>query len=61
MCEIAKEYETKNMNQNKRNNEYRILDNEVLESTKSSNQIIVLVANRPERRKPESKAFLQPL
>jgi hypothetical protein len=57
MYEIVKEYDMKNMNQNKRNNEYQILDNEVVESTKSSNQIIVLVANRPEIRKPESEAF----
>jgi hypothetical protein len=57
MYEIVKEYDMKNMNQNKRNNEYQILDNEVLENTKLSNQIIVLVANRPETRKPESEAF----
>jgi hypothetical protein len=57
MCEIVKENGTKNINQNICNNVYRILDNEVLESTKSSNQIIVLVANRPEIRKPESEAF----
>jgi hypothetical protein len=57
MYEIVKEYETKNINQNICNNEYKILDNEVLESTKSSNQIIVLVANKPEIRKPESEAF----
>jgi hypothetical protein len=61
MYEIVKEYETKNINQNTYNNEYKILDNEVLESTKSSNQIIVLVANKPEIRKPESEAFEQPL
>jgi hypothetical protein len=36
------------------------VDNELLESTKLSNQIIVLVANRSERRKPEWLAFLQP-
>ncbi len=57
MCEIVKENGTKNINQNICNNVYRILDNEVLESTKSSNQIIVLVANRSEIRKPESEAF----
>jgi hypothetical protein len=57
MYEIVKEYETKNINQNICNNEYKILDNEVLESTKLSNQIIVLVANKPEIRKPESEAF----
>jgi hypothetical protein len=61
MYEIVKEYDMKNMNQNICNNEYKILDNEVLESTKLSNQIIVLVANRPKIRKPESEAFLQPL
>jgi hypothetical protein len=61
MCEIVKEYDMKNMNQNIYNNECMILDNEVLESTKLSNQITVLVANRSETRKPESEAFLQPL
>ncbi len=60
MYEIVKEYDMKNMNQNICNNEYKILDNEVLESTKLSNQIIVLVANRPEIRKPEWLAFAQP-
>ncbi len=57
MCEIVKEDDMKNINQNICNNEYKILDNEVLESTKLSNQIIVLVANKPEIRKPESEAF----
>ncbi len=61
MYEIVKEYDIKNMNQSKDNNVYKILDNEVVENTKSSNQIIVLVANKPERRRPESEAFLQPL
>jgi hypothetical protein len=61
MYEIVKEDDMKNINQNKGNNGNRILDNEVLESTKPSNQIIVLVANRSEIRKPESEAFLQPL
>ncbi len=61
MFEIVKEYDMKNINQSKGNNVYKILDNEVVESTKPSNQIIVLVANRPEIRKPESEAFLQPL
>ncbi len=61
MYEIVKEYDMKNINQNICNNEYKILDNEVLESTKLSNRIIVLVANRPKRRKPELVAFLQPL
>jgi hypothetical protein len=46
MFEIAKEYDIKNINQNKRNNGNLISDKEVLESTKSSNQIILLVANR---------------
>jgi hypothetical protein len=45
MREIVKEYDMKNINQNKCNNEYRILDNEVLESTKQSNQIVVSEAN----------------
>jgi hypothetical protein len=57
MCEIVKEYDMKNIIQNKGNNGNRISDNEVLESTKLSNQIFVLVANRSEIRKPESKAF----
>jgi hypothetical protein len=57
MHEIVKEYDIKNIY----NNECMILYNEVLEGTKLSNQIIVLVANRPETRKPESEAFLQPL
>ncbi len=61
MYEIVKEDDMKNINQNKGNNGNRILNHEVLESTKSSNQIIVLVANRSEIRKPESEAFLQPL
>jgi hypothetical protein len=61
MYEIVKEDDMKNINQNKGNNGNLILDNEVLESTKSSNQIIVLVANRSEIRKPESEAFYQPL
>jgi hypothetical protein len=61
MYEIVKEYDMKNMNQNICNNENKILDNEVLENTKLSNQILVSVANRPEIRKPVSKAFLQPL
>jgi hypothetical protein len=58
MYEIVREDDMKNINQNICNNEYKILDNEVLESTKLSNQIIVLVANRPEIWKPESEAFL---
>ncbi len=58
MYEIVKEDDMKSINQNMYNNEYKILDNEVLERAKPSNQIIVLVANRPERRKPESEAFL---
>jgi hypothetical protein len=58
MYEIVKEYDMKNMNQNICNNEYWILNNEVLESTKLSNRIIVLVANRSEIRKPKSEAFL---
>jgi hypothetical protein len=53
MCEIVKEDDMKNINQNICNNEYNFVDNELLESTKLSNQIIVLVANRSERRKPE--------
>ncbi len=57
MYEIVKEYDMKNKNQSKGNNVYKILDNEVLESTKLSNRIIVLVTNRPEIRKPESEAF----
>jgi hypothetical protein len=57
MYEIVKEDEMRNINQNKGNNGNRISDNEVLESTKLSNQIFVLVANRSEIRKPESKAF----
>jgi hypothetical protein len=57
MHEIVKEYDIKNIY----NNECMILYNEVLEGTKLSNQIIVLVANRPETRKPESEAFLQSL
>jgi hypothetical protein len=57
MYEIVKEYDMKNINQNIYNNEYWILNYEVLENTKLSNQIIVLVANRPEIRKPESEAF----
>jgi hypothetical protein len=61
MYEIVKEYDMKNINQNICNNEYWILNYEVLENTKLSNQIIVLVANRPEKRILESEAFLQPL
>ncbi len=61
MYEIVKEYDMKNINQSKGNNVCKILDNEVVESTKLSNQTIVLVANQPGRRKPESEAFLQPL
>ncbi len=57
MYEIVKEYDMKNINQNICKNEYWILNYEVLENTKLSNQIIVLVANRPEIRKPESEAF----
>jgi hypothetical protein len=53
MCEIAREDDMKNINQNICNNEYKFEDNEVLESTKLSNRIIVLVANRLERRKPK--------
>jgi hypothetical protein len=53
MCEIVKEYDMKNINQNICNNEYKILDNEVLENTNLSNRIVVLVANRSKRRKPE--------
>jgi hypothetical protein len=60
MCEIVKEYDMKNINQNIYNNEYKILDNEDLENTKLSNRIIVLVANRSKRRKPEWLAFSQP-
>ncbi len=60
MCEIVKEDDMKNINQKICNNEYRILDNEVLENTKLSNRILVLGANRPKRRKPESEAFSQP-
>ncbi len=45
MCEIVKEYDMKNINQNIYNNEYKILDNAVLESTKQSNQIVVSEAN----------------
>jgi hypothetical protein len=37
MCEIVKEDDMKNINQNICNNEYKILDNEVLENTKLSN------------------------
>jgi hypothetical protein len=40
----------KNMNQNICNNEYKFVDNELLESTKLSNRINVLVANRSEIR-----------
>jgi hypothetical protein len=53
MCKIVKEYDMKNINQNIYNNEYKILDNEVLENTKLLNRIFVLVANRSKRRKPE--------
>ncbi len=60
MCEIVKEDEMKNINQNICNNEYKILDNEVLENTKLSNWILVSVANRSKRRKPEWLAFSQP-
>ncbi len=51
MCEIVKEDNMKNINQNICDNGYKFEDNEVLESTKLSNWIIVLVANRSERRK----------
>jgi hypothetical protein len=61
MNEIVKEDDMKNMYQNKGNNGNRNLDDEVLESTKLSNQIIVLVANTLKSLKPESGAFLQPL
>jgi hypothetical protein len=57
MCEIVKEYGMKNINQNKCNNEYKMMDNEVLESTKLSNRIIVSVANRTKIRRPKSLAF----
>ncbi len=50
MYKIAKEYDMKNNNQNICNNEYKFVDNEVLESTKLSNRIFVLVANRSEIR-----------
>jgi hypothetical protein len=46
MNEIVKEYDIKNINQNIRNNGYRFVDNEALETTKPLNQIIVLVANK---------------
>jgi hypothetical protein len=61
MYEIVKEDDMKNMNQNICNNEYKFVDNELLESTKLSNRINVLVANRSEIRWPESEALLQPL
>ncbi len=61
MFEIAKEYDIKNINQNKRSNGNLISDKEVLESTKSSNQIILLVANRSQRLIPEPEAFSRPL
>jgi CxxC motif-containing protein len=61
MCEIEKEDDMKNINQNKCNNGNRMLDNEVLERTKLSNQIIVLVANRSQRLIPEAEAFSRPL
>ncbi len=60
MCKIVKEYDMKNINQNIYNNEYKILDNEVLENTKLLNRIFVLVANRSKRQKPEWLAFSQP-
>ncbi len=60
MCEIVKEDEMKSINQNIGNNEYNFVDNEVLENTKLSNRIIVLVANRSQRRRPKWLAFLQP-
>jgi hypothetical protein len=37
MCEIVKEYDMKNINQNIGNNGNQISDNEVLENTKLSN------------------------
>jgi hypothetical protein len=46
MYEIVKEDDMKNINQNICNNVYKFEENEVLENTKLSNQIIVLVANR---------------
>ncbi len=45
MCEIVKQFDMKNIHQNICNNEYKILDNAVLESTKQSNQIVVSEAN----------------
>jgi hypothetical protein len=53
MCEIVKEYDMKNINQNICNNEYQIWNNEALENTKLLNRIFVLAANRSKRRKPE--------
>jgi hypothetical protein len=50
MCEIVKEYDMKNINQNIGNNGNQMLDNEVLESTKLSNRILGSVANRSEIR-----------
>jgi hypothetical protein len=49
MHEIVKEYDIKNINQNIYNNEYKILDNEVLENTKLTNRTLVLVANKTKR------------
>jgi hypothetical protein len=53
MCEIVKEDDMKNINQNICNNGYRILDNEVLESTKLSNRMFVSEANISKTPKPE--------
>jgi hypothetical protein len=50
MCEIVKEDDTKNINQDIGYNGNWMLDNEVLESTKLSNRILVSVANRSEIR-----------
>ncbi len=49
MYEIVKEHDIKNINQYICNNEYKILDNEVLENIKSTNRTVVLVANRTKR------------
>jgi hypothetical protein len=58
MYEIVKEDQMRNINQNKGNNGNRISDNEVLETTKLSNQISVLVTNRSKMQIRESEAFL---